>query len=314
MGNTILDILENVKENVSLAPYTTFKIGGKARYFFSAANKRDVMKAVKTAKALRLPFFVLGGGSNVLVSDKGFDGLVIYMCNRKHKIEGTKVFGEAGVDFPVLVKETGKEGLSGLEWAGGLPGTLGGAVRGNAGAFKGEVKDNLIEVEILDNRETVRKLTNKQCRFSYRSSVFKKKNWIILSATFKLKKGNKKEIQDVAKEHIQYRKDRHPLEYPNAGSVFKNYDAKKIPKRFQKKMEHVVKIDPFPLVPTAYLISEAQLKGLSWHDAQVSKKHSNYIVNKGKARAKDVKILIGKVKKKIKEKFSVDLKEEITIL
>lgn len=306
--------MKGLKENVSLSPFTTFKIGGKARYFFSAKNKEDIIKAVKTATALKMPFFVLGGGSNLLVSDKGFNGLVIHIENKGYSINDNKLYAEAGVDFPVLVSKTGSKGLSGLEWAGGLPGTIGGAIRGNAGAFGGEIKDSVIEVEVLDNKRVVMKLKNKECKFSYRSSIFKEKNWIVISAVFKLKKGNKERILKEAKEHIKYRKDRHPLEYPNAGSIFKNYDAKKIPNRYRKELQHVIKRDPFDVIPTAYLISQADLKGSRWHDAEVSKKHPNYIVNKGKAKAKDVKALISKVKKKIKEKYSIDLEQEVTIL
>jgi len=184
-------------------------------------------------------------------------------------------------------------------------------VRGNAGAFQGEVKDNLLFVEVLDKQGKIKKLTNKQCKFSYRSSVFKEKKWIVLSATFQLQKGNKKTIQDIAKEHIQYRKDRHPLEYPNAGSIFKNCSLAKFSKKLQKELSGVVKVDPFPVIPTAYLISEAGLKGLRFGKAEVSKKHPNYMVNLGGACAKDVLLLIEKVKKKIKKKFSITLEQEI---
>lgn len=311
MKLSILKLLPGTKVNISLVPYTTFKIGGPAKYFFIAKSTKDLINAAKTARSLQMPFFVLAGGSNVLVSDKGFGGLVIYVQNTNYKIQGTRLYAEAGVDFPVLVRETGKRGLAGLEWAGGLPGSVGGAVRGNAGAFGGEVKDSILFVEVLDTKGNVRKLKNKDCKFSYRSSVFKEKNWIVISATFRLQKGNKKTIQTLAKDHIQYRKERHPLEYPNAGSIFKNCDLKKFSKKMQKELSHVVKVDPFPVVPTAYLISEAQAKGLRVGRAEVSRKHPNYIVNRGGASSKDVLRLIEKVKKVIKKKFSVTLEQEI---
>ncbi len=311
MDASILKLLPRTRRNVPLASYTTFKIGGRARYFFIAQKTKDIVDAVEAAKSLQVPFFVLAGGSNVLLADKGFSGLVIYIQNTTYKIQGTKLYAEAGVDFPVIVKETGKKGLAGLEWAGGLPGSVGGAVRGNAGAFGGEVKDNILSVVALDTKGNVKVLSRKQCRFSYRDSMFKEKNWIVFSATFQLKKGNKKEIQSAAQDHIQYRKERHPLEYPNAGSIFKNCDFKKFSRKLKKELQHVVKVDPFPVVPTAYLISEAGLKGLRVGKAEVSRKHPNYMVNLGGASSKDVLRLIEKVKKSIKKKFSVSLEQEV---
>lgn len=187
-------------------------------------------------------------------------------------------------------------------------------MRGNAGAFGGEVKDSLISVECVDEKGQMRKLSNRECQFSYRSSLFKRKKWIVLSAVFQLKKGNKKLIQEVAQDHIQYRKERHPLEFPNAGSIFKNCDLKLIPLKLQDFVKPAVKVDPFPVVPTAFLIAQAGLKGLSQRDAQVSEKHPNYMVNLGRARSKDVRLLIRKVKRVIKKRFFVNLEEEIEFL
>jgi len=303
--------LKGVKENVLLASYTTFRIGGKARYFFVAKTKQDIVKAIAVAKNQKTPFFVLSGGSNLLVSDRGFNGLVIKIQNTKYKIQDTSLFADAGVPMETLVKETTKRGLAGFEWAGGLPGSVGGAVRGNAGAFGGEIKDAILQVECLDQKGRIRTLSKKACEFGYRSSVFKEKNLIVLSAVFHLKKGSSKILKGVAKDHVNYRKERHPLEFPNAGSIFKNCDFKKIPASLKDFVKDVVKIDPFPVVPTAFLLAKAGLKGLSVHDAQISKKHPNYIVNTGNAKASDVLLLIKKVKHIIKKKFSVDLEEEI---
>lgn len=311
MDASILKLLPGTRRNVLLAPYTTFKIGGAATYFFIARSAKDVIDAAAAARSLKMPFFVLAGGSNVLIADKGFFGLAIYIQNTKYNIQGTKLYTEAGVDFPVIVQKTGKKGLAGLEWAGGLPGSVGGAVRGNAGAFGGEIKDSLVSVLALDTKGNVKMLSRKQCKFSYRDSLFKEKNWIVLSATFALRKGNTKNVQSIAKDHIQYRRQRHPLEYPNAGSVFKNCPLAGFSKKLQKELSHVVKVDPFPVVPTAYLISEAGLKGLHVGKAEVSKKHPNYMVNRGGATAKDVLRLIERVKKSIKKKFSVDLEQEV---
>ncbi|MDP4006978.1 MAG: UDP-N-acetylmuramate dehydrogenase [bacterium] len=311
MDASILKFLPGVRKNIPLAPYTTFKIGGPAKYFFVAKTEQDVCNAITAAKKYRVPMFVLAGGSNVLVSDKGFLGLVVLLSMKQYSMKGTVLTAEAGVDMRTLVKETGKRGLSGFEWAGGLPGSVGGVVRGNAGAFGGETKDSIVSVAALDKKGTIKKLSGKACAFSYRNSLFKEKNWIVLSATFQLKKGNKEKIQAIAKEHIRYRKERHPLEYPNAGSVFKNCPFSKFSKKLQNELSHIVKIDPFPVIPTAYLISEARLKGLRVGKAEVSRKHPNYIVNKGGAKAKDVLLLIEKVKKAVKKKFSVDLEVEV---
>lgn len=311
MKDALRDALPGVERDVLLAPYTTFRIGGPAKYFFAASTKEDIQKAQKTAQKLKVPFFVLGDGSNILISDKGFKGLVILLRNRTYKLLGTTLYAEAGVAFPQIVKATADRGLSGLEWAGGLPGTVGGAVRGNAGAFGGEVKDNIIEVIALDTKGNWRVVPRNQCQFSYRSSKFKKRGWIVSSVSFTLQKGDKKTVRSIAADHIQYRKERHPLEFPNAGSIFKNCDLKKFPKRLQKQFKDVVKIDPFPVVPTAYLIAEAGLKGYRVGKAEVSEKHPNYIINRGQATSKDILSLADKVKKVIQKKFCIYLEMEV---
>ena len=311
---TLKQQFPRVRRGVPLKKHTTFRIGGAAKYFFAARTSDELESAVRTAKELELPFFLLSGGSNVLVSDNGFPGLVIQIKNSKFKIENSAVRAEAGVQMATLVKETGKRGLQGLEWAGGLPGTLGGAVRGNAGAFGGEIKDSVLRGEAIDQKGKRRMFSKKQCKFSYRSSIFKERGYIVLSATLQLKKGDKKNIQTIAKKHIQYRKEKHPLEYPSAGSIFKNCDLAKTPKKMQEHFKDVIKMDPFPVIPTAVIIARANLPGLRCGGAQVSEKHPNYIVNRGDARAKDVLELIAKVKREIKNKFGVDLEEEITIL
>ena len=140
MESTIFKLLPGVQRNVPLAPYTTFKIGGKAAYFFTARTAKSILYAVNTAKKLRIPFFILGGGSNLVVADKGFPGLVIHIQAKKYRIEGAKLLCEAGVPMATLVREAGKRGLSGFEWAGGLPGAVGGGIRGKPGEIGGESK------------------------------------------------------------------------------------------------------------------------------------------------------------------------------
>jgi UDP-N-acetylmuramate dehydrogenase len=211
-----------------------------------------------------------------------------------------------------------------LEWAGGLPGTLGGAIRGNAGAFGGEIKDVVCEVLSLDidsfNSKKIKR-KKEDCGFSYRNSVFKENSSlginpkeIIIEAVLDLKKGDKKKIRDVVAKNIAYREERQPLEHPNIGSVFKNVSCQKIKKSSLEKFRAVVKTDPFPVVPAAHLISEAGLKGISFGGAMISPKHPNFIGNALGASSGDVKKLIELVKSEIKNKFEINLEEEIARL
>jgi len=308
--------LPDIKKDILLSEHTTFKIGGKAEYFLLATKEKEIIHSIKIAKKFKIPVFVMGGGSNLLVSDKLIKGLVVknqvkepivLMKNNIIKAPGGIVFGK-------LVNYTINKSLEGLSWAGGLPGTFGGAIRGNAGAFGGEIKDSVLKVRALDNKLNLKELTNKQCKFSYRSSIFKQKNWVVLSALVKLKKGDKKKIQEISDSHINYRKERHPLEYPNAGSIFKNVDFKKVPIKFKKLFSDKVKKDPFEIVPTAWFIIGAGLVGKKIGGAQVSKKHSNYIVNLGGASARDVVKLINLIKQKVKKKYNINLETEIQFI
>ena len=315
-------IFENLKKsfptlqkNILLKNHTTFKIGGPAKYFLIAKDKKTLLKAISVAKSYKVPVFVMGGGSNLLVSDRGFAGLVVKIQFTKLSLKANRVIvSEAGLLMKDLVDAAIRKGLAGLEWAGGLPGTVGGAVRGNAGAFGGEMKDSVLQVEALDDKLKLKKLNNKQCGFSYRSSIFKQKNWPVLSVSVKLKKGGQKKLRQIANSHINYRKEKHPLEYPNAGSVFKNVDVKEIPAKCKNLFLDKVKKDPFPIVPSAWIIIEAGLVGKKIGQAQISKKHSNYIVNLGGAKAQDVLRLIEFVKKEVKRKYSIILEQEIQYL
>ena len=255
------------RKNVPLKNYTTFKIGGPAKYFFEAKRKEELIEAIKLAKKLELPFFILGGGSNLLVSDKGFDGLVIK-------------FGQPLSSYV----------SKGLEWAVGIPGTVQGAVYSNAGAFKKSIKDVVKEVEVFDTKtEKIKNFKSKDCKFGYRDSIFKKnKNLIILSVKIKSKKSNRKKI----KQYLDYRKKTQPLNFPSAGSIFKN------PRGFF----------------AADLIERCGLRGKRIGKVKISEKHANFIVNLGNGKAKDVKKLIKLAKQKVKSKFGIVLKEEIQLL
>ena len=302
--------------NILLSTYSSYKIGGKARYFFEAKNLESLEKAVAKGKSEKLPIFVLGGGTNLLISDDGFNGLVLKPNLVKLKAGNPEIEAEAGALMSDLLEFAAERGLSGLEWAGGLPGTLGGAIRGNAGAFGGEIKDSIKEVVSIDIASTAPKAVkrfNAECRFSYRNSIFKENGGkeIIVSAILKMKKGDKKQIRGAIEEKIKYRKERHPMEYPNIGSIFKNVDAKNITKAQLGKFKAVIKTDPFPVVPTAFLLSEAGLKGTSFGGAMISPKHPNFIVNVLNASADDVKNLVSLAKKTVLKKFGIKLEEEV---
>lgn len=306
-----------IMEGVPLAEHSNYRIGGPARYFCEAANEEQIREAVTFAHEQRAPLFVLGGGTNLLIDDAGFNGLVLKPALLELSANGETVTAGAGVSVADLLKFTIANSLSGLEWAGGLPGTFGGAIRGNAGAFRGEIKDRVLSVDSFDV-ETLKTIArdNAACKFGYRNSIFKEKNGreIILRARLKLEKGDAQTIAAGIQEKIDYRLERHPMEYPNIGSTFKNVDLEQVPKIWRDAVTRVVKVDPFPVVPTAYLISAAGLRGTQHGSAMVSQKHPNFIVNLGGATAADVKFLIAAVKEGVFEKYAIRLEEEIQLV
>ena len=317
--------LPKLKTNVSLKNYTTFRIGGVAKYFFVAKTKKDLLRAILAIKKYNLPFFILGGGSNLLVSDKGFNGLVIKMQNTKYKIQDTEIMAEAGVSLGKLVSESLQIGAAGLEWAIGIPGTIGGAIRGNAGAFDESIADitktvTVLEIpnpksQILNSKFKTKILKNKDCKFDYRGSIFKyNPNLIIISAVLELKKGNKKEIKEKMKKYLDYRKKNHPLSFPSAGSVFKNKKLKIKNKKLLKEFPELKKFNQAELIPAGFLIEKCGLKGKRIGNVKISKKHTNFIVNLGQGQAEDVKKLISLAKQKVKNKFRLKLEEEIQYL
>jgi UDP-N-acetylmuramate dehydrogenase len=319
------------QENVSLAQFSHYKIGGPARFFFNAKNEEEVVWAVREAKKEKLRIFILSGGTNLLIGDRGWNGLVLRPDIKFMRAKGTTIEIGTGVLMGDLLDFAAKKSLAGLSWAGGLPGSLGGAIRGNAGCFGGEIKDVVVSVRSL-NVKTMKIATRsaKACGFGYRDSIFKKKNGseIILSATLHLAKGDKKQILTAAQEKIMHRQKNHPLEYPNTGSTFKNVPLSQFHKKGSRSYRFVVaaasmnykgsqlsvKTDPFPVVSTAKLISEAGLKGVSFGGAMISPKHPNFIVNVLGAGSEDVKTLITLAKTEVFKKFGVQLEEEVQII
>jgi len=286
--------IKDFQENISLALHTTFKIGGATRYFFEAKTKEEVIEAIKTAKENDLPVFILGGGSNVLALDEGFEGLVIKTNNAQLEINDLEILVGAGFSFTNLINSSAEASLTGLEWAAGIPGKVGGAVYGNAQVFEENIANIIKEVVVFDKESLeVKKLNKEECEYSEKDSIFKRnKNLTILSATFKLKRGKKEKIQDLVKKFLKERR-RQPLEFPSAGSIFINEGGRD---------------------PSSKLIEEAGLKGRRVGDAQVSEKHAGFIVNLGKATSKDVLELIEIIKREVKEKTGFDLKEEVQII
>ncbi len=303
-----------IQEHVPFSELGTYKIGGKVRYFFHAKSKDDVQSAILFSEREHLPLFILGGGSNLLMRDEGFDGVVVRPDISGVERIGNDVFAGAGILMKDLLEFCIREELSGLECAGGLPGTLGGAIRGNAGAFKGEIKDVVISVSSIDVASKKEKKRDvKDCQFGYRMSVFKEQDGkeIILSAILSLSHGKREEIREKTEGKKTYRLERHPMEYPNIGSIFKNVPLATMPTDLRELVAAVVKQDPFPVVPTAFLISECGLRGVTEGGAMVSEKHPNFIVNKNNAHASDVRILIDRVKQEVKKKFRITLEEEV---
>lgn len=309
----------NFQERVLLKNYSNYKIGGPAKFFVEAESMNELKEVLRLAKSIaQNKIAILGGGTNVLISDEGFDGLVIF-----NKIEGIKREGDnlvigSGVLVKDLLNFCIENSLSGIEWAGGLPGTIGGAVRGNAGAFKGETKDNVLEVKSLDMKTLAQKSrTNNKCNFNYRNSIFKSGECateFITHVALGFTIGDKEEIKEKIQQKMDYRNNRHPMDYPNIGSTFKNIPLDSLSSQLQKEFAAIVKIDPFPVVPTTKLLALCDLKGRRVGGAMISDKHPNFIVNIDNATSEDIKALIEIAKQTIKEKYNIFLEEEIIYL
>ncbi|QQG45238.1 MAG: UDP-N-acetylmuramate dehydrogenase [Candidatus Sungiibacteriota bacterium] len=336
-----------IKENISLAPHTIYKIGGPARYFVETKNSDELKQALDFVATKKVPIFVLGAGSNILVSDKGFDGLVIRMAGGEVKVEGERLTADAGVMMAQAVLKSAQAALSGFEWAIGVPGTIGGSVRGNAGCFGAEMKDVVESVKILDlgKSDFPRKsdfliLKNTQCEFSYRDSIFKKHpEWIILSATLKLQKGDPAKIQEKIKRITAERAQKQDIGTKSCGCIFKNISwaplevsrplaAAAVPSgqggpltgwarkdiNKEKILSQFPELEQFkdqPNVPASFLIDRAGLKGKSVGHVFISPKHANYFVNEGGATAEGVVTLIGIAKDTVRHKYELSLEEEI---
>ncbi len=305
-------------ENVLLKKYSHFKIGGPARYFLQTDNLDELSDNLKNWR-LKNPggkIFVLGGGTNILFDDRGFDGLVILLkINFIKNLDDVTIEVGASTLVSELIDFTINNSLSGLEWAAGLPGTIGGAIFGNAGAFGGEIKDRILAVKSfsIKNLKTIER-QGSELSFGYRTSVFKsdfKNEEIIVSAKFKFRPSKTTEIKKAVVEKITYRQQHQPLEHPNIGSIFKNVAVSKISKKIADNFKDKIKTDPFPVIPAAVFLSEVNLKGHQIGGAQISEKHPNFIINLGDTKASDVRQLINIAKTEVKKKFNLNLELEI---
>jgi len=310
----------NVVEGELLSKYTTFKIGGPAKYFFDAKTSEDLVKALTVADELKVSSFVLGGGSNILVSDSGFNGLVIKQSNSNFKIDGEKVYSESGASVDAVLNATLDAGLIGWAWAAGLPGTVGGGIRGNAGAY-GEGMSNVTESVDLYIDGKVTTYTNEQMQFSYRDSIAKHVPCVIISANLKLTKGDTAADRALVKKYVDHRVNTQPLEYPNPGCAFKNIDLKKIQvdkDRLLKKMEITEEewqtSTKYGKLPTSFIFDRMNLKGKTIGGAQVSTKHGAFIVNVGNARAEHVVMLMSELKMRVRNELGIPLEEEVELV
>jgi UDP-N-acetylmuramate dehydrogenase len=305
------------KENEPLAKHLNMKIGGPARFFVEAKNTQDFVDAVKLAMEENIPYFILGGGSNTLVADEGYSNLVIKAANRNLKIEGDRAVAEAGVISALMARKTADVGLRGFEWAVSLPGTIGGAVRGNAGCFGGEVVDNLESVKLLRNGEVI-DVPAKEMKLRYRHSALKEEgnHDIVLEATFRLTPGDRTEALALIDKNLDGRKKSQPLGAASAGCMFKNFEFN-VPSDVAKIEEttHVpVEMFARKRIAAGWIIDSLGLKGTKVGDAMVSDQHGNFLMNTGHATAKEIRELITQVKEKVKSSYGINLEEEVQYL
>lgn len=317
----------DVYKDFPLSEILYYKIGGKAKFVLKIQNKEDLLKALDFIRKEKVERVLpVGLGSNLLVSDDFFDGVVLWFSSSNQiRLENdglVEAFSSVLLDD--LIQFSFKSKLIGLEWAGGLPSTVGGAIRGNAGAFGREIKEVVEEVDMYDisiYHTGIRTLRKKDLRFSYRDSLIKKdKNLLIVSAGFKLQRATLEEVEkakEVYKDHIEYRKKNNPLEYPSCGSVFQNIREKEKVATILSKwpdIENLVRDKWHGKVAMGYVIKRLGFSGFRIGGAEVSEKHANYILNKNKARFKDVITIIEKIKEKFYQEFNFSPELEVEVV
>ena len=285
---------ENVRRQEPMSLHTTFRIGGPADLFVMPGSIQAVADSIRICKETQTPYAVIGNGSNLLVSDAGYRGVIIQIGRNLNQITGNgeEIRAQAGAMLSVIAKTALLESLTGFEFASGIPGTLGGAVVMNAGAYGGEMKDVLIEVTVLTREGEIRTIPAEKLELGYRTSLAAKNGWIILEAVMKFQKGDAEAIRGRMEELKVQRVTKQPLDLPSAGSTFKRPEG-----YFAGK-----------------LIMDAGLRGFTVGGAQISEKHCGFVVNKGGATAEDVRNLICAVQKKVQEDAGVKLEPEVKFL
>ena len=311
-------------ENEPMAKHTSFRVGGPARLYVVAPSSDAIAQAVQAAINLSIPWYVYGGGSNLLVSDDGFEGVMIQAANREIRIMNpansagryeSRIMAEAGAITARVARKTVEAGLKGFEWAIGVPGTIGGALYGDAGCYGGEMKDVVETVDAFRLRDKQRvTLTNEQCLFGYRTSLFKHEPHLIFSCILQLEACIDQAASKTRMEEIMAtRKEKQPLASSSAGCVFKNFefsDEKEL-EILKRELEVPQGMIDKRQISSGWLIEQAGLMGKNVGDVEVSAKHGNFFINKGKARAQDILALISLVKMKIRDDLGIELQEEV---
>lgn len=282
---------EQILEEEPMKKHTTFRIGGPAEYLILPQTTEEIVDVIKLCRQEEIPWYIVGNGSNLLVADEGVRGVVIQLLRNFNQIqaEGCQIRMQAGAQNAAVAKRALDASLTGFEFAAGIPGTIGGAVVMNAGAYGGEMKDILKEVTVLDPNGMIRTIPAEELELGYRTSIIARKGYVVLEAVIVLKTGDPKEIKAAMDELKEKRVTKQPLEYPSAGSTFKRPEG-----YFAGK-----------------LIMDAGLRGFSVGGAQISEKHCGFVINKGNATAKDVTELMDETKKIVMEKFGVALEPEV---
>lgn len=280
--------------NEPMCKHTTFRVGGEAQCLVRISESRQLEKIIPYLKEIVVPYFILGNGSNLLVGDKGYEGVILQIGSRMNGIwaEGDRIRASAGALLSQVARCAQENGLTGLEFASGIPGTIGGGVVMNAGAYDGEMKQVVEQVTVMSEQGEILVLDGEAMEFGYRTSIIKSRPFVVLEVLMRLKPGNKKEILDKMEELSRRRQEKQPLEFASAGSTFKRPEG-----HFAGK-----------------LIMDAGLRGYSIGGARVSEKHCGFIINTGKATAADVAEVIGEVQERVKDKFGVALETEVIFL
>ena len=282
---------EDVVLGEEMKYHTTFRVGGPAHFFVTPKTEEQLQSVLKLCKETDTPWFILGRGSNLLVSDRGFDGVVIHMqkhWNHYHT-EENRIFAQAGAMMSAVSQEALRDGLTGFEFASGIPGTIGGGLRMNAGAYGGEMKQVVLSAKVMDSNGTVLELSKDELELGYRTSTIGRNGYIALSCVIELQPGDPDCIRSTMEEMNAKRRQKQPLEYGSAGSTFKRPEG-----YFAGK-----------------LIQDAGLKGFSIGDAQVSEKHAGFVINRGNAKAADIMKLCKEVSRRVHEQFGVNLEMEV---